>query len=164
MPIITSKVRKAGWSDDAEIRAMMWDGYLEHEFFQPSEARIQEMCRKAFDRDGAIIGAIGPVGAVESIIYLAITQFEYTDEWCLCEVHNYVRPEFRRTSNAKDMIDFGKRCSEELGLRLVIGVVSNERTKAKMELYRRRLGEPAGGYFVWPPKPVQSPAIGLETA
>jgi hypothetical protein len=30
----------------------------------------------------------------------------------------------------------------------VIGVVSNERTKAKMELYRRQLGEPVGGYFL----------------
>ncbi|MDE2101789.1 MAG: hypothetical protein KGL39_31370, partial [Patescibacteria group bacterium] len=66
--------------------------------------------------------------------------------------HNYVRPEFRRTSNARDLIEFGKHCAKELGIPLVIGVVSNERTRAKMELYRRRLGDPVGGYFMYPPK------------
>ena len=62
---------------------------------------------------------------------------------------------YRKSTNAKDMIYFGKRCSDELRIPLVIGVVSNERTKPKMELYRRQLGEPCGGYFIYSQKGIQ---------
>lgn len=151
MPIIALPVRKATWDDAAELKPVILAGYVEQDIFKPSESKIDEMLRRAFDNAGAIIGAVGPVGAVQSIIYLSIGQFCYTDDWCLEEVHNYVRPEYRKTTNAKDMINFAKRCSDELGIPLVIGVVSNERTKAKMGLYTRQLGEPCGGYFIHRP-------------
>lgn len=147
MSITTLSVRKASWPDQSQLSDMIWTGYVEQDIFKPSKSKIQEMMRRAFDNDGAILGAVGSVGNVEGIIYLSIGQFCYTDDWCLEEVFNYVRPEYRRSTNAKDMIAFGKRCSDEIGIPLVIGVVSNERTKAKMELYRRQLGDPVGGYF-----------------
>lgn len=153
MPIEINPVRKAGWSDEPQLREMIWDGYVEQDFFVPSRAKIAEMMRKAFDNDGAILGAIGSVGKVQAIIYLSIGQFEYSDEWALFETFNYVSPQYRRSTNAKDMISFAKRCSDDLGIKLPIGVVSNERTKAKMALYARQLGDPVGGYFVYNPRP-----------
>lgn len=147
MPIVTSPVRKATWDDEPQLKGMIFDGYVEQDQFKPSAAKIDEMMRKAFDNNGAIIGAIGIVGSVEGIIYLSIGQFEYTDEWALFETFNYVHPDYRRSTNAKDLINFGKRCAEEIGLPLMIGVVSNVRTKAKVELYRRQLSEPVGAYF-----------------
>jgi RPA family protein len=62
------------------------------------------------------------------------------------------------------MIAFGKRCSDEINIPLVIGVVSNERTKAKMDLYRRQLGEPCGGYFVYSKRPFLKSAAIAEPA
>lgn len=159
MPILISPVRKAGWADEAQLKDMIWDGYTDQDFCKPSRTKITEMMRKAFDNDGAILGAIGPVGKVEGIIYLAIGQFEYSDEWLIFEIFNYVHPSFRRSTNAKDMISFGKRCADELGIRLAIGVVSNERTKAKMALYARQLGDPVGGYFSYNPNGMKLTAL-----
>jgi len=151
MPILTNPVRKATPDDKPEILDMCRAGYAEHQMFRSSDRRLNEMMDRAFAEKAAIIGVIKRDGPIEGMIYLSIGQFSYTEDFCLEEVHSYVRPEFRRSSNAKDLIEFGKRCSDELGIPLVIGVVSNERTRAKMELYRRRLGDPVGGYFVHRP-------------
>jgi len=105
-----------------------------------------------------IIGLVGK-DRIEGMIMLLIAQFWYTEDWCLEEIMNYVLPDYRRSTHAKDMISFAKRCSNEIGIPLVIGVVANERTKAKIELYRRQLGDPVGGYFIHkPPHPLVLPA------
>ena len=109
------------------------------------ERRISDV----LDGNAGVIGIIQPKSEIEAIIFLQLGQFWYTEDWTLEETLNYVRPQYRRSTNAKEMIAFGRRCSDELGIALVIGVVSNERTKAKMELYRRQLGEPVGGYFYY---------------
>lgn len=150
--IITSPVRKARREDRNEILDLCQRNYEENGQFSLSLPKVEGMVDRAFNGGGAIIGAVGAPGAViEGFILLLINQFWYTDDWCLEEVMNYVRPESRRSTHAKDMIAFGKRCSDELGIPLVIGVVSNERTKAKMALYQRQLGDPVGGYFLYPP-------------
>lgn len=157
--IVTIPVRKAVPDDRPELMDICRDGFLEHDMFKMSDARVDAMLDRAFNRGGAVIGVMGAPGKVEGAIYLLISQFWYTEEWCLEELFNYVKPQFRRSTNAKDMISFGKRCSDELDIPLVIGVVSNERTRPKMELYRRQLGEPVGGYFLHRPA-----SAGLELA
>ncbi len=149
--IVTLPVRKAIPDDAPELMQMCRDGFEEHNQFKMSERRVEEMMDKAFRRGGAIIGVVGDTGSLQASIYLHIGQHWYTEEYSLDELWNYVIPAFRRSTNAKDMISFGKRCSDELDIPLVVGVVANERTKAKMELYRRQLGDPVGGYFVHRP-------------
>jgi hypothetical protein len=148
--LVTSPVRKALPVDKPQIMEMCEENWKDNRQFSLSITKVEAMIDKAFSRGGTIIGVIGPA-KIEGMIVLNIGSFWYTDDWCLEEVQNYVRPQFRKTTHAKDMIDFGKRCSDELGIPLVIGVVSNERTRAKMELYRRRLGDPVGGYFIHRP-------------
>lgn len=150
--ILTSPVRKATARDYDQIMDLCRRNHEENGQFSLSERKVKAMVEKAFNGGGAIIGAVGkPENLIEGFILLLISQFWYTDDWCLEEVMNYVRPEYRRSTHAKDMIAFGKRCSDELAIPLVIGVVSNERTKAKMALYQRQLGEPCGGYFMHRP-------------
>jgi hypothetical protein len=36
-----------------------------------------------------------------------------------------------------------------MGMPLLIGVLSNSRTEAKIRLYKRHFGEPAGAYFLY---------------
>ena len=62
---------------------------------------------------------------------------------------NFVRPDERKTDYAKRMIAFAKRCSDNVKLPLVIGVLTNERMEGKVRLYRRNLGYPAGAFFVY---------------
>lgn len=148
--LITSPVRKAFPADRAEILDMCRENWADNGQFSLSQAKVEAMVDKAFNRGGTIIGVVGS-GQIEGMILLNIGQFWYTEEYCLEEIQNFVRPAYRKSTHAKDMINFGKRCSDELGIPLVIGVVSNERTRAKMELYRRQLGEPCGGYFLHRP-------------
>jgi hypothetical protein len=148
--LTTSPVRKALPPDKPEILEMCRENWADNGQFALSPVKVEAMVDKAFNRGGTIIGVVGG-GRIEGMIFLNIGQFWYTDEWCLEELLNFVRPAYRRSTNAKEMIKFGKRCSDELGIPLVIGVVSNERTREKMELYRRQLGEPCGGYFLHRP-------------
>jgi hypothetical protein len=148
--LITSPVRKAALADRAEILEMCRENHRDNGQFTLSPVKVEAMVDKAFNRGGTIIGLVGN-GRIEGMILLNIGQFWYTEDYCLEEIQNFVRPAYRKTTHAKDMINFGKRCSDELGIPLVIGVVSNERTRAKMELYRRQLGEPCGGYFLHRP-------------
>jgi len=148
--LTTIPVRKAIASDREVILSICHRNHAENGQFSLAMKKVEAMVDKAFNGRGAIIGCVGR-DRIEGIILLLISQFWYTDDWCLEEVMNYVDEDYRRSTHAKDMIKFGIRCSDELSIPLVIGVVSNERTKAKIELYRRQLGEPVGGYFIHRP-------------
>lgn len=159
--LITSPVRKAKPSDRDEVLRICEQDWKENGQFTLSMPKLEATVARILDGNGGIIGLIERTAGVEAIIVMQIGQFWYTDQWCLEETLNYVRPEFRRSTNAKDMIAFGKRCSDELSIPLVIGVVSNDRTKAKIELYRRQLGEQVGGYFIYQRRPlVATAAVG----
>jgi hypothetical protein len=151
--LVTSPVRKAVVTDKPQIMHMCEENHRDNGQFSLDLGKVEAMIDKAFNGGGAIIGVVGK-DQIEGMLVLLISQFWYSSDWCLEEIQNYVRPQFRKSTHAKDMINFGVRCSDELGIPLVIGVVSNERTRAKLELYRRQLGEPCGGYFLHKPKTV----------
>lgn len=102
----------------------------------------------AINLDRAIIGIIGPVGAIQGIIFLRFASFWYSKEVFLEELFLFVVPEYRKgTHLARSLLTFAKSTSERLNLPLMIGVLSNHRTKAKLRLYEKNLGAPVGGYF-----------------
>jgi hypothetical protein len=152
MTLTTLPVRKARLADRDVILEMCEKNWQENGQFSLDMAKVTAMVDRAFGKKDAIIGLVGQKDRVEGMILLLIAQFWYTQDWCLEEIQNFVLPDYRRSTHAKDMISFGKRCADEIGIPLVIGVVANERTKAKLELYRRQLGDPVGGYFIYPPK------------
>lgn len=156
--LVTSPVRKAKPEDRAEVLHICEQDHRENGQFTLSKPKLEATVSRVLDGSAGVIGLIERSAGIEAIIMMQIGQFWYTDQWCLEETLNYVRPEFRKSTNAKDMISFGKRCSDELNIPLVIGVVSNERTKAKIELYRRQLGEQVGGYFIYQRRPLVVPA------
>jgi hypothetical protein len=113
------------------------------------EDRIRAAVLRAVRKDRAILGVIGPVGRIEGGIYLTVGQFWYTDKPHLEELFAYVRPDCRKSENAKALVEFAKDCSRRLNVPLLIGIISNDRTAAKIRLYERRLGAPSGAYFLW---------------
>lgn len=150
--ITTIPVRKAVATQRNAILDICHQNHGENGQFTMSEKKVEAMVDRAFSNEGAIIGVVGKDrDVIEGLIFLIIGQHWYTDDYCLEEIMNYVLPDYRRSTHAKDMIKFGIRCSDELAIPLVIGVVSNERTRAKVELYRRQLGDPVGGYFIHRP-------------
>lgn len=96
------------------------------------------------------IGVIGPVGALEGCIMLTIGSLWYSEEWSLDEQLNFVDPAHRKSNHANALIDYAKKCADEIGLRLLIGILSTKRTAAKVRLYERKL-TPAGAFFLYPP-------------
>ena len=116
-----------------------------------SEEKVRKFMELALSGRGGIIGVIGDQGALEAAIYLLISTHWYSDAWHLEELINFVRPAFRKSNNAKELIAFAKRCADELEIPLAIGVISNIRTAAKIRLYERQLAKPAGAFFVYTP-------------
>jgi GNAT superfamily N-acetyltransferase len=111
--------------------------------YPTAEAAIRE----AINVNRSIIGLIGPVGDIQGIIFLRLASFWHTDDVMLEELFLYVPPEHRKTHNARALLQFAKATAEQMNVPLMIGVLSSERTKAKLRLYEKHLGAPVGGYF-----------------
>lgn len=149
MTAIDPKVRLATPSDEDEVLSlchMLWE---ENALFPMSGERVRDTLRLAFAKKGGMLGVIGDQGKIEGMIYLLISSFWYSDEWYLQELFNYVHPDYRRSTNAKALLSFSKRCSDEIGLPLLIGIISNERTEQKVKLYQRQFHKPDGAFFFY---------------
>ena len=98
------------------------------------------------------------------MIGIQLDQPWYSSDWMLVELFNFVHPAHRRSTHAKSLIGHAKGYADQLGIPLVIGIISNHRTEAKVRLYRRMLPK-AGEFFTYRPGDVashRSPARGCS--
>ena len=150
-PVIANtlpRVRSASPEDFNQIMQFCRALHHENGISNVDWALVAQKMMQGVNQDGAIIGVIGPVGKIEGMIYMQISSMWYSGEVILEELFNYVAPEYRRSSNAKALIEFGRSCAERFDVPLLIGIISNDRTEEKIRLYRRRLGPPAGAFFL----------------
>jgi len=99
-----------------------------------------------------LVGIIGePRKKIEGAVLLRTSQMWYSDEWMLEEKAIFVDPEFRsaKGGRARKLCEFSKKVADDLGVPLIIGVLSNHRTEAKVRLYERQFGPPAGAFFLY---------------
>ena len=107
-----------------------------------------------------LVGIIGEIGEpIQAAILLRTVQMWYSEDWIVEEKAIFVHPDYRKAGakhrskssrgHAHALCDFSKRVANELGLPLIIGVLSNHRTAAKVRLYERQFGEPAGAFFLY---------------
>jgi hypothetical protein len=144
-----SRVRQATRADESELMDLCRELYEENGLADiMSEYKVRAMMDRAFNREGAMIGVISNPEAIEAAVFLTIGQLWYSEMDFLEELFVYCRPQYRRSSNTKDLLTFSKTCSDELAIPLIIGVLSNHRTEAKVRLYEREFGKPAGAFFV----------------
>lgn len=146
---MTEPIVRLAVPDDEE--GLMQHARLLHEengLFSFDERKARALLNRAFSRQNGIIGVIGEVGEPEASIYLSLEQTYYSSDWQLVELWNFVQPpRQRRGGYARLLIEFAKKCSDDLRLPLSIGILSNNRVEAKARLYERML-EPAGVFFV----------------
>ena len=156
--IKTSPVRRPVPEDRPEILAMCREMHAEHGMFSMSDERINNLLDRAFHHQGGVIGVIGPRGGrLEASVYMLISSMWYSDDFHLEELWNFVRPDYRKVNNGgnvRELLSFAKRCGDELHIPVLIGIMSNVRTKAKVDLYTRLLGEPMGAFFLHKPEKV----------
>lgn len=102
--------------------------------------------------DNGIMGLIG-TDPIEAGILLRVDSLFYSDDKCLLERAIFVNPDYRRggknSSRAKLLCQWAKNAAHDLGLPLVIGILSSQRTDAKIRLYEREFGEPSGAYWIY---------------
>ena len=111
-------------------------------------------------QDHGIVGIIGgPGNIIEGAVLLRLGTMWYSDEPVVEEKAVFIRPEYRsaRGGRARRLCEFSKQVADSLGMPLIIGVLSNQRTEAKIRLYRRQFGEPAGAFFLYGAKTGAAP-------
>lgn len=112
-----------------------------------SQPKVEKMLDRFYNREGAVIGVIGEPKEPVATIYLGIDQLIYTDGWALVEQWNFVHPDHRRTNYARQLIAYAKKVSDDMRIPLLVGILSNKRTEAKVRLYAQQM-EKAGEYFI----------------
>lgn len=143
-------VRVALPPDEEEVMELCHMLHQENGDLFPMDAnRVRGVLSLAFERRGGTLGLIGGPGKIEAMIFMLFSQIWYSSEWHLEELFSYVRPECRKSNNAKLLIQFAKRCADELKMPLIIGVISNHRTEQKVKLYERQLSKPKGSFFFY---------------
>lgn len=148
------RVHIADRKDEEELMELCRQLHRENGLFALNEDKVRDMLRRAFNRDGGIIGVIGESGKIEGIIYLLISSFWYSNEHHAEELFNFVPKKYRKSKNASELIDFAKWASDQMKMPLLIGVISNEKTEAKIRLYQRRLKKPIGSFFLYGKEPI----------
>ena len=75
----------------------------------------------------------------------------YSDNPVLEEKAIFIHPDFRsaKGGRARQLCEFSKQVADSLGIPLIIGVLSNHRTEAKVRLYERQFGKPSGAFFLY---------------
>jgi len=143
---------KIGTPEDLDqLMAMASEACDENGFVVPKPEMILQQIWSALNQDAGLCGKItGPDGVIEGAILLRITNLFYSDQPVLEEKGLFVRNDFRsaKGARAKLLCEFAKGAAESLGIPLLIGVLSNTRTEAKIRLYKRQFGEPAGVFFL----------------
>jgi GNAT superfamily N-acetyltransferase len=142
-------VRLATMDDLEDLLSMGRELHKENGLLNLDEALIRQGALDAINGNHSVVGVIGPTGHMEGAIHLAFRRFWYTSDWHLEELWAYVRPQYRRSTNAKALVQYAKHCAETLKVPLLIGILSNTQTEAKVALYRRQLGAPSGAYFLY---------------
>ena len=152
-----SIVRIATPADKQEIWRLFLSGHRENGQFTLAPEKVEWFLLRALHPEmippwdlgsrGAI-GVIGEVGRLEALVLLMIETYWYTHDKHLAEFLVYVDPECRRSFHARALIKWMRDRSDDCQLPLLTGVISNTRTKAKVDLYGRMLPK-VGEFFLY---------------
>lgn len=151
---------RVGTPDDLhDVMDLAVMGAEENGFLKADASKLLYDIWPALHRDQGIMGLVNypgskPVGAV----LLRVINPWYSTERAIEERAIFVHPDYRaggakvgaRASGAAvRLINFSKTVADRMELPLLIGVLSNDRTEAKVRLYERELGKPAGAYWLY---------------
>jgi hypothetical protein len=146
------KVR-SGVPDDYEpMMRLAISACEENGLVRPNLDKLGFEIHASLQRYHGIVGIIGPVGGpFEAAILLRVDFLWYSDEPTLIERAIFVSPDFRaaKGGRAARLCEFAKTAALQLDLPLMIGILSSQRTEAKVRLYERQFGEPSGAYWLF---------------
>jgi hypothetical protein len=153
-----SIVRMARPYDAPEIWRLFLQVHRENGLFTLAPHKVTAMMDRALHPElihphdtgpRAQIAVIGSPGKLEAIIFVLISSMWYSDDLHLEELMVYVDPECRQSGHAKACVDWMKSLADSLSLRLLTGIISKDRTAAKIRLYDRYLPR-IGAFYLYP--------------
>jgi hypothetical protein len=124
----------------------------ENGFVNPNPVKLLEQIYPALMQDHGLVGIIGrPNEKIEGAVLLRISKMWYSDQDVLEEKAIFIHPEYRsaKGGRARRLVEFSKEVSDYLKIPLIIGVLSNHRTEAKVRLYERQFGKASGAFFLY---------------
>lgn len=144
---------RLGTPEDEEpmlkLAIQAWD---ENGIKDVNSEKMRGMIKPALYLWQGLVGIIGnPKERIEGAVLLRMSQMWYSDSWILEEKAIFVDPEYRNAKGgrARRLCEFSKRVADQLNIPLLIGVLSSHRTEAKVRLYERQFGSPAGAFFLY---------------
>jgi len=147
------QIRLATPDDLDEVMRLAVTACQENGFLDASAELLAKEIWPALNQDHGICAVIGPADtkAIEGLVLLRIGAMWYSQQVVVEEKAIFVYPQFRsaKGGRARKLCEFSKQVADELGLPLIIGVLSNTRTQAKVKMYTRIFGAPAGAFFLY---------------
>lgn len=152
-----SVVRVARPEDRQEVWRLFLQGHRENGMFTLAPEKVDWFINRAIfpqlipqwdTGTRGVIGVIGDIGKLEGCVFVNLGSFWYTYDRHVEEYLVYVDPECRRSFHARAMVKWMKEQSDQTGLPLLTGIISNERTKAKCDMYGRMLPK-VGEFFLY---------------
>lgn len=145
------EVRPAQPSEEEEVLDVARELARENAAHATDESMAIPLIHAALEGDG-IIGVIRPKREIEGLIFLRISNPWFSQELFLDEYVAFVRAPYRKSNNAKSLIQFAKRQSDRLDLPLRVGIISKIELARKEALYKRLLGSDASTFhFLYRP-------------
>jgi len=124
----------------------------ENGFVDPNPQKLLAEIWPALNLENGIVGIIQDEGKdLEGAILLRVGTMWYSDAQVLEERAIFISPDYRsaKGGRARRLCEFSKKTADQLGIPLIIGVLSNHRTEAKVRLYERQFGKPSGAFFLY---------------
>lgn len=114
------------------------------------DLRVRQMIWRGVTQQEAVIGVIRGKGPrhIEGSIGLFTDRLWYSARDHLADFWNFVAEPHRKSTHAKNLIEFAKWAALTVDRPLVMSMMANERTAAKLRLYERQLPK-AGALFVF---------------
>ena len=142
-------VRIAVPEDEAELLRLMQLACEEDAQHPIDLEKVRAMVHTHFEKRGGMIGVVGEkVGELRGYILMIVIPIWFSEDCQVQELSLFVAPDHRKTSYAKQLMNFAKKTADGVGLDLTIGVFSNSRTEAKVRLYERTFAK-AGAFFMY---------------
>ena len=124
----------------------------ENGFVDPNPKKLLAEIWPALNLENGIVGIIQDErSGLEGAILLRVGTMWYSDAQVLEERAIFIHPDYRsaKGGRARRLCEFSKKTADQLGIPLIIGVLSNHRTEAKVRLYERQFGKPSGAFFLY---------------
>lgn len=162
-------VRVGTPADIRDVLDLAMEGAAENGIVRPDMEKIANEFWASLHLDGGIVGIVGERdGKPEGFTLLRVGTMWYGNENdpVLEERIVFVKAEFRaaKGARARKLCEFAKQSAERLGLPLMIGILSTERTAGKIRLYERLFGKPSGAIWLVGAKSGRSTEVARDQA